>query len=44
MDKGTVGEYLSPQELLADRRSMLSTMVDKMGPTATAAMRQQVGA
>ena len=44
MDKGVVGEYDAPKELLSDSTSLLSSMVDKMGVQAASALRKQCGA
>jgi ABC-type multidrug transport system fused ATPase/permease subunit len=43
MDQGSAAEYSSPQELLANKESILSQMVDKMGPQAAAGLRSQCG-
>ena len=44
MEQGSAAEYSSPQELLANKESILSQMVDKMGPQAAAGLRSECGA
>ena len=43
MEQGEVAEYSPPKALLSERSSMLSQMVDKMGPQAAAGLRAQCG-
>ena len=43
MEQGEAAEYAAPKELLSDKSSILSHMVDKMGPHAAAGLRAQCG-
>jgi len=43
MEQGSAAEYSTPKELLSDKVSILSQMVDKMGPQAAAGLRAQCG-
>ena len=40
MEQGQLMEYAPPTQLLADRNTMFSKLVDKTGPAAAAALRQ----
>lgn len=41
MEKGELKEMESPSTLLADRGSMFSALVDKLGPAMAASLRHQ---
>ena len=43
MEQGQAAEYETPRTLLTDKASILSQMVDKMGPQAAAGLRAQCG-
>lgn len=43
MEQGQAAEYSTPTALLSDKVSILSQMVDKMGPQAAAGLRKQCG-
>merc|ERR1719183_677049 len=43
MEQGEAAEFSTPKELLSDKNTILSQMVDKMGPQAAAGLRAQCG-